>query len=140
MQTIEILNTQMKDAGLQLERVYDGVAEDHADFQAHVAMMTPRQIACHLADCYVAVQRTVLGEEPDWGSYKAPGSSLSDALTGMKEERAKALESIGTVDEAKQIHLATDFMILHDAYHVGQMCSIRLAIDPEWNNYSIYGM
>ncbi len=139
MQTIEILNIQMKDAGLQLERVYEGVGEDHADFQAHAAMMTPRQIACHLADCYIAMQKKAKGEEPEWGSYKAPGTSLNDALRGMKAEREEAVESIAKVDEELQIHLATDFLILHDAYHVGQMCTIRLAIDPKWNYFSIYG-
>jgi|CXWL01.1.fsa_nt_gi hypothetical protein len=139
MQTIETLNTQMAGAGFQLEKVFEGVEESHADFLAHPAMMTPRQVAVHLADCYVAMQKKARSEEPEWGSYQAPGSSLKDALAGMKAEREKAMGSISILDEKEQIHLATDFLILHDAYHVGQMCTIRLAIDPEWNYHSIYG-
>lgn len=102
--------------------------------------MSLRIALIHLAEVYVAVQKQCRGEEHEWGSYAPSSSAEGHLIQAFHEERRRAVEAIlGLDDEEKAAHLALDFIILHDAYHVGQLCSLRLKIEPEWNMYVIYG-
>jgi hypothetical protein len=44
----------------------------------------------------------------------------------------------GDATEANVREDAMHYIVLHDCYHVGQLCLVRLADDPNWDAYSIY--
>lgn len=134
------LNTQMETVGAQVRATFEGLEESQYDFQAHAAMMTPRQMISHLCECYVAVTKMTKGEEHSWGTYTPDATTGAELRSTWESERATAVSALAAWDSEKADEEATGFIVLHDAYHVGQMCTIRLAIDPEWNAYSIYGM
>ena len=53
---------------------------------------------------------------------------------------AARTEAVNTVLESGNFVVGADFIVGHDAYHIGQLAQIRLALNPEWNAYSIYKM
>lgn len=133
------LRKQADDAGYQIQQAFAGLPDDRFDHRAHPQMLTPREMAVHLTDCYRNTVRVANGEEPQWGSYQPGDAAPAELLETMRSARGLAVEACLSSGE-KSAHLLTDYILLHDAYHVGQMCTIRLDLDPEWNAYSIYGM
>lgn len=136
----QLIKKQLDHSGFQVEKVFEGLGEEFADKRAADKMMSPRETLEHLAECYVASQKSMAGEKHEWGSYKSQGGNLAELYTITKAERDRAVASILAGDIEKGAEAATDYLILHDAYHVGQMCTNRLSFDPEWNAYAIYGM
>lgn len=121
----------------QVQGAFDGTEAGHFDGRLAEATMSPREIAGHLAECYAAAQKTVRGEKHEWGTYPALPEDPKEALAAMYREREAAVAAaLSGADE----HLleASDFICLHDAYHVGQLASYRIAKDPGWDPYSIY--
>jgi len=50
--------------------------------------------------------------------------------------RAEAVALAMTSEEAAKASL--DYVVIHDAYHVGQMALLRLEQEPGWDPYSLY--
>lgn len=132
----ELLRHQIDDAGYQLDKVFEGIEEASLDYRLTEHAMTPREIAAHLCECYVATSAAAAGTEHSWGTYTAPDTSWPALWNTTKSLRAEATETaLNTADFATKVH---SFVIAHDYYHVGQMCAVRLVRDPEWDAYSIY--
>jgi hypothetical protein len=140
MTTLDLLQKQIDGVGLQISAVFNGLDDSQADIKAAPHMMSPRETSIHLAECYEASEKAARGEEHSWGTYQPAGTGLTELVAEMKSKREAAVQAISGAEPDKAVHAATDYIILHDAYHVGQMCANRLAVDPEWNAYSIYGM
>ena len=130
--------SQIEEVGYSLDKTLEGISGDQWDAKATDETMTPREIVTHLADCYVATQKSAAGEEPAWGSTVL-SDDATEAVKQMKEHRAAAVASLEPIPAEKAAHLASSFIILHDAYHVGQLASIRLK-NEGWDPYSIYRM
>lgn len=100
--------------------------------------MSPREILEHLCECYVAYSAYAQGEKHDWGSYAAEDKGTGPLMSKCLELRASAIEK-GLASESEGIRNASmDFIALHDCYHVGQVASLRIAKEPDWNSHSLY--
>ncbi|MBW7928889.1 MAG: hypothetical protein H3C58_12580 [Fimbriimonadaceae bacterium] len=58
-------------------------------------------------------------------------TTQADAIAEMSALRNRA---IAVADEK----IAVEYIAVHDAYHVGQLVTLRLSVEPDWNYYSIY--
>ncbi|MCC7436008.1 MAG: DinB family protein [Methanoregulaceae archaeon] len=134
----ELLQSLVDNAGSQLEQCFNGVTEDQADLKLHEDSMSFRVTAAHLAECCVAVLEHVEGREHQWGTFKPKSAALAPLIEEWRELRAKAVAATVS-DDDKLIKLATDYIVGHDYYHVGQLVTLRLSFDKAWNSYSIYG-
>jgi hypothetical protein len=128
----------MASAGRQLEQVLAGMKEEHVDVKIAAVAMSARETLEHLIDCYVNAPTAVEGGEPQWGSYVIADKSWSNLRTLLSDLRGKAVDKILTAPEEKVGDLAMNYVVMHDAYHVGQLALIRLQTDPSWDAYSIY--
>ncbi len=121
-----------------LEKTFEGLTEAEADHRfGH--LMSPRQHATHLSEAYVAAVKHAKGEKHDWGSYQPAGSTWDAVLQDWRTRRAEAVEALLGAGDDESLKSASDYIVGHDHYHVGQMCSVRLNLNPQWNAYSIYG-
>ena len=133
----ELLEFQIDDAGYQLDQVLSGFPEAAMDHKAEGLTMTPRESISHLCEAYLALDKTIKGEKHEWGTYQPVDTSTASLLSEMKSLRDSAVAGSLTDDDDK-LKEGHAFIVAHDYYHVGQMCLARLAVEPEWNCYSIY--
>ena len=133
-----VLKYQMETCAKQVDAVYDSLPDDLWDRKTSEGGMTPRETVRHLAEAYAAASKHMSGEDHEWGSYKLEASDPSDLMQAMRTERQLAVDAILTGDADKAPEAATQYLMLHDAYHVGQMCALRVREEPEWDAYSIY--
>ncbi|GIV02997.1 MAG: hypothetical protein D6724_10885 [Armatimonadetes bacterium] len=130
----QTLNHALEATSKQVTACLAGLAPDHWDAKPLPPIGSPREIVHHLCDAYCAVVAQAEGKEYEWGSFALPAGA--DPCAVWREERNKAVKALAGADAATSLGL--DYIALHDAYHVGQLCAVRLALDPEWDSYSIY--
>ena len=138
MDTTEVLKYQMETCAKQVDAVFDSLPDNLWDHKTSEGCMTPRETVVHLAEAYVAAGKHMSGEEHEWGSFRLEASDPSELMRAMRRERQLAVEAILSGDADKAPEAATQYLMLHDAYHVGQMCALRVREEPEWDAYSIY--
>lgn len=139
MTTTEFLAEQLADTHLQVTKVYEGLPNADWDKKSSEAAMTPRQILGHLNECCLAF----LSEDPHtyaWGTYEMGDKPNEDLMAEYNDLRSKCVDKAANASDDSVIKGASSFIALHEAYHVGQLATLRLSLDPEWNAYSIYGM
>ena len=127
----------MDDAGRMLAKCFQGIPEASADITIG-KMMSPRNQAAHLSECYVAAKASMNGEKHEWGTYTTNATTLDATVTEMFALRASAVEKFLALESEDTQLSNEEFLIGHDHYHVGQLVTLHLAIDPEWNSYCIY--
>ncbi len=135
----ELITAQLDDTKLQVSKVFEGIPEDGWDQSSNPQAMSPRQTLGHLTECCMAM----LAEDPhtyEWGSFDASGLSHQELMAKYNDLRAQCVQKCTESSEDEVINSASNFIALHEAYHVGQLATLRLALDPDWNAYSIYGM
>lgn len=126
----------MESTARQLEACWAGLSNEDWERSPVATLRAPREVVEHLCDAYRGGVAALNGESYDWGSYSLPEGA--DPVTIWREERAKATNAILAGDPEKATHIAMEYVALHEAYHVGQLCAVRLALDPDWDAYSIY--
>ena len=119
-----------------LRKSFQGIDEQNADFKAG-NLMSPREQAAHLCTCYMAAKDAAEGNKPTWETYDVADKSWPALSASFDQLRKSAVDAYTDDDEEKLKH-ANDYIASHDNYHVGQMCAIRLAMDPGWDPYCIY--
>jgi uncharacterized damage-inducible protein DinB len=124
--------------GGQLRKAVEGMTDAEWDQTCDASSMSARETFVHLAECYVAAAKQLNGEEHEWGSYTVSDNSPAAALAAFEAERGKVVGMIRGSEDEKHLHTAVNFISQHDAYHVGQLCSMRLKFNPDWNAYAIY--
>ncbi|MCH7903958.1 MAG: DinB family protein [Armatimonadetes bacterium] len=138
MDVREVLKYQMETCAKQVDAAFDSLPDGLWDRKTSEGCMTPGETIHHLAEAYAAARKHMSGEDHEWGSYKLEGSDPSELLQAMRTERQLAVEAILSGDPEKAPEAATQYLMLHDAYHVGQMCALRVREEPTWDAYSIY--
>lgn len=133
----ELLRKQTSHVGAQLGRVFGGLTEQQADMQAIPAMMTAREQAEHLCECYEAVKTMAAGGKHEWGTYSSGAGSWAELLAMFDGHRSAAVDAALAGEDGSNI--VSGYVVEHDAYHVGQLVSLRSTIDPSWDAYSVYG-
>lgn len=134
----DLLRSQIEDSGKQLTAVLAGLTEGQADFKAVPSAMTPRELLIHLCEAYQAAITELAGGKHEWGSYAPPSTDwlpLVDTFQGLRSEAARAALS----EDDHGLKTGSAYIVAHDYYHVGQLCQARIALDPNWDPYSIYG-
>lgn len=137
MSTREIVKRAIEDQGRQLKVVIQGMPEAGQDLKITSESMTPRSIVEHLCEVYQAVLDETSGKKHDWGTFSLEDNSwggATDALWRMRQEAAKAVDQ----EDEKLSQVGIDYIVSHDAYHVGQLVLVRMQADPDWDADSIY--
>ncbi|MFY9233852.1 MAG: hypothetical protein WAO58_05250 [Fimbriimonadaceae bacterium] len=137
MTASELIRHQVDELGYQLSKVFEGIPASGQDFKAIPSAMSPREILAHLCEAYMAFDAHGRGEEFQWGSFK-PDPSWEGLYAQFVAARNTATARAVSSEDEKALKSAHDYLVGHDAYHVGQMASCRIAMDPEWNAYGIY--
>jgi hypothetical protein len=132
------LKYQLDDSGYQLTKVLEGLDGDQWDAKEREGLMSPRDVVAHLTECYIAAGKSMAGQEHEWGTYIPGDDDPEGLLATMNAERAKACDAMVASGDEKAVKAATAYVILHDAYHVGQLAALRLKLSPDWDAYSIY--
>ena len=134
----EFLTQQIEDAHFALKKVLRDFPETAIDYRAIPTMKTPRETALHLCECYVAASRVAHGENHAWGSYTtdtADWGRLNDELDHLQQV---AYNDFMADHSNERLREASEFLVEHIHYHVGQLCTLRLNAEADWNAYSIY--
>ena len=135
----EFMVAQLADTHLQVTAVYEGLANADWDKKSNPAAMSARETLGHLNECCHAF----LSEDPHkyaWGSYKMGDKPNEDLMAEFNQLRSKCVDKLSDSNDDEVVKGAGTYLALHEAYHVGQLATLRLSLDPEWNAYSIYGM
>lgn len=139
MTITDFVTSQLADTHLQVTKVFEDMPTEAWDKSVTPLSMTPRETMIHLCDCCQAF----LSEDPsayEWGSFDGDGISNEDIVSKYDELRSKCVDKVNMTGNDEVLKGASAYIALHEAYHVGQMASLRLSVDPNWNAYSIYGM
>jgi uncharacterized damage-inducible protein DinB len=138
MTAAELLRTQIDDAGYQLGKVLEGVREEDLDTKVESISMTLRQHVEHLCESYVAAATELHGGHHEWGTFALPNRSIATLLDTFNQVRNDTAQKLLSAEGDQGLHLASAYIVLHDGYHVGQLCALRQAIDSSWSSFSIY--
>ncbi len=133
----ELLQGQLEETGYQLEACFAGLDGASWDAKDPDTAMSPRETALHLAEAYRAYTTHMDGGKHEWGSYRLEDSSLEGVLANWRKEREEATARALASDTDESYRLAQDYILLHDAYHVGQLATLRIRLGG-WDPYSIY--
>jgi uncharacterized damage-inducible protein DinB len=135
---MDFLTHAIDEVGGQIDQVLNGLPSDHHDHRLTSKAMTPRETQLHLAEVYQAVITEAAGEKYEWGSFKVEDDSWENLWRLRHELRSQAKAALTQGADERLPRLALDYIVSHDAYHVGQMALLRMELDPNWDPYSIY--
>lgn len=76
------------------------------------------------------------GQEAKWHQYAPADNDTGTLVDDFTTMRKEAIETCLASDKAYE--LVTDYIAVHDAYHVGQLCTARMSSEPGWDPYAIY--
>jgi uncharacterized damage-inducible protein DinB len=140
MTALELSLWQFDDVGRQLSACLHGLDPAHREHHAVVCAMSPLQILEHLCEVYTAYMKIARGEKHDWGTYRLADRSWDHVMSTFSALRKQARDTAALAgDDEKKLKEVSEYLILHDAYHVGQLVTSRLSAEPGWDMYAIYG-
>lgn len=137
MDTEPLLRHQLDQLGHQMRVVFHGLDQAGWNHRSYSLALTPHETAIHLADCYCAFMTALEGGDYAWESFRPEGDSPESALQALWQKRDEAIAKIDWASQ-RALKLATDFIVLHDAYHVGQMVSNRRSSDESFDYSKLY--
>lgn len=137
MATTDVIDHVHEDAGFQLSQVYKGFPAEAFDSKINELEFSPRELALHLTEAYVAGTKHVQGEKHSWGSYSGSGNQ-DEIVATMLSERQKFKDAAMAAGDEDHLKALMGYGAGHDYYHVGQLCTMRRAVDPDWDAESIY--
>jgi uncharacterized damage-inducible protein DinB len=133
----EFASSQAEDCLHQLSACFKDVNDEHATQKPVECMMSIRETALHLMEAYTAIEKAAKGEKHEWGSFSDPGGDFASLIEKFHTARAVAVAAALASMDTNQ-SLIKDYVIGHEYYHVGQLVSLRLMLDSNWDHYSIY--
>jgi hypothetical protein len=134
----ELLAHQIDEAGFQLKMTFEGLSEEGFDHHACGSSMSPREMIEHLAEACQATIETAAGREYEWGSFSIEDKTGANLVAVWADLREKASAAVLAGESEGSFKSGSAFLVEHDFYHVGQMATVRLSLDPDWNAYCIY--
>jgi len=137
METKDFLKAQLDDVGYQLNAVFAGLTDEQWHAKVTPDTMSPAETANHLCDCYSALLANADGGEYEWGSLKIEDQSPANLYKTMMDLRSQAVKRATDATEERLNQLGSSYVSLHDAYHVGQLVTLRLKLGG-FEPYSIY--
>ena len=137
MTASELMEYEVENTGYQLAACFKDLPPSLLDAKATEKSMSPRETAAHLCESYLALNAHIEGKEYEWGSFGSEGLSWDQLLDAVFDLRSKAGKA-SCVEIDDRLKSGHDYMVAHDAYHVGQLCLLRIQNEPDWEPYSIY--
>ncbi len=134
----DLLKWQIGHVGKQLTAAYEGLSPSGWDHRPSPGAMSPRETAEHLCECYTAFAASATGGKHEWGSFHIVDKSECNLIATMRTMRSHAVATALASNDERMYREATEYILTHDAYHLGQLCASRLDSDPNWNAYAIY--
>ena len=134
----DAMKYQLETSAKQVDKVLEGLNGDQWDAKVRDDLMSPKEAVVHLTECYIAAQEHAQGKSHDWGSYIPSDDDPNALLNEMRGHRSRAWADLLAKADEDSFKAASDYIVLHDAYHVGQLAALRLAITPDWDPYAIY--
>lgn len=131
------LSSQIDTTGYQLRAVFANFPDGKWDERVCSEAMSAKETAAHLAECYVAFLDHCQGKEHEWGSFQSASAKPQEIVAEMFALRDQAVVAFEAHSGGEALGWASDYIVLHDPYHVGQMCSLRLELG-DFVPYSIY--
>jgi len=138
MSSRDIVAKTLGHTTFRINKAFEGLSEEEMDMRPTPQAKTPREILEHLSECYTAYLAMCEGREHEWGNFQAPERSTFALKQLWTDLREKAVAKAANSDDEKHLQNALDYIALHDEYHVGQICLLRMQCEPEWDPYSIY--
>lgn len=140
MKTNEFLSDQFAHIAYQVDKVFEGLKEDHYDFRVSSKAMTPRETLEHLCEVAEACYKENIGEAHEWGTYTIADKSTENLHATYLKLRKRAIDATLASESPDNWKRASAYIVSHEAYHVGQLCLMRMECESEWDPYSIYKM
>ncbi|MBI1757509.1 MAG: hypothetical protein HY248_00540 [Fimbriimonas ginsengisoli] len=137
MNATELVRYGLDNVGHHLSMTFEGIDERGMDARVAPVGKTAREIVAHLCECYRAALDVCRTGKHEWGSFRIEETSWPKLISLWTQMREEAVAECLAGDEGR-LKVAVDYVMLHDEYHVGQMCLIRLQADPNWDSDSIY--
>jgi hypothetical protein len=137
MTALELTQWQLEHTGRQLEKALEGLNDEGFSHRSSKSAMSPAEVVEHLCECYSAMSKSCDGEEHEWGTFSIEDKSPANLLAQLRLIRSEALAKLANAND-DQLKSAFLYGTEHDAYHIGQLCTVRIELDPSWNPYSIY--
>jgi uncharacterized damage-inducible protein DinB len=138
MTALEVQVHAMSDAANQLQKVVADLPDDQWTARVNEQAMSPLESFAHLAACCNMYSAEAQGIKKEWGEYQVEDMTPAGVMKAWHDERAQAQALLEADPSDENLKRVTMYITLHDAYHVGQLCTLRLTLDPEWNAYAIY--
>ncbi len=133
----ELIEKQLEESGYQFNACLKDLTEENFEAKPVAAMMSLKEIVEHCMEACQAVITGVAGGKHDWGTFQTPALPMTQLIEHFNILRGQAV-SAGLSKFDDGAHWLSDYLVLHETYHVGQMVAIRLTLDESWNFYSIY--
>lgn len=92
----------------------------------------------HLIDVCYAYQHLRTGKKYKWQSFTTDCVKKEDVFSVFLEVWEKTREYACQIDTEKEFLDTVEYLALHISYHVGQICALRMKIDPKWDAKTIY--
>ncbi|MBS1710063.1 MAG: hypothetical protein JSS65_15235 [Armatimonadetes bacterium] len=137
MTTVDLCRSQCETTAKQLERVLDGMPASSVSFKLYDDFCSAQEVVAHLAECTVALFKSLKGESHGWGSHHMVAETAEGQMAEYRASRAAALEAAFADGSDSALQHVFSYIVLHDAYHVGQLCAVRAKLEG-WNTESIY--
>lgn len=128
----------MDDAGFQLGKVFEDFPSAAWTGRVSKESHSGLEVVEHLCEVYVAAKKAAAGEPHEWGTYHSESPDGQTMLSDLKKLRSTAVDACLELDDEQAADLCLGYIALHDAYHVGQLVTLRLSVEPDWNAHSIY--
>jgi uncharacterized damage-inducible protein DinB len=138
MTAADLIKYELDSVGYQLTQVFAGIPEAAHNARACGTGMTSREMLEHLCEVYQAMLTESGGGKHEWGSYSIEDKSWPSLMATMERLRGEAVAAALASSDETRLKSAAQYLVLHDAYHVGQMSLVRMESDPSWNPYCIY--
>lgn len=138
MADTDLLKYLLAQSGSQLNKAFESLAEELMDTKLVPTSMSPREIAEHQCEAYISLIKKARGEEHKWGEHKAADQATGSIIGEMMRLRQEAVDAALSSTDPSMRQAACDYIALHDAYHVGQIASLRVERDAAWDPFSIY--
>ncbi len=138
MDAAALLKYSLDASHFQVQACYNGLSPEAAQARPIAAMMTANEQLEHLCEVCQAVLTQAAGGTHAWGEFVIPEEWKQDRMGTYTALRQKAVETLVSDPQEPHLKMGINYLSLHETYHVGQLVTLRLTLDPEWNAYSIY--
>ncbi len=123
----------------QLLNAIKDISEEEFHMKVLGELRSIADILIHICEVSYAFSMYADGEKYEWGTYTIPFHEMRGLLDVYHQLRKDAESKyLSRIEDKHVTELWLDYIVLHESYHIGQICMLRRLLQPEWDYYSIY--